>query len=113
MSSRNLTQTLLTSQGEAAGVSLQDVQALEQTLAVTLEGARFLALTVRPRQWQQAKARLLERYPLLQISFDELLLRHLHRLCDGMARVLPGMAEEIRTAGRPVATCGPARITRP
>jgi hypothetical protein len=86
VSSRNLTQTLLTSHGEAAGVSLQDVLALEQTIAVTLESARFLALTVRPRQWQEAKARLLERYPLVSISFDELLLRHLHRLCDGMTR---------------------------
>lgn len=142
VSSRNLTQTLLTNQGEAtAGVSLQDVQALEQTLAVTLEGARFLALTVRPRQWQQAKARLLERYPLLPISFDELLLRHLHRLCDGMARppewsvvlqadaaerssrdwqnlqrlvarVLPGMAEEIRSVGRPVLLSEPGLLAR-
>ena len=75
------------------------------------------------------------------ISFDELLLRHLHRLCEGMerppdwsvvlkadaaertsrgwqnlqrlvARVLPAMAEEIRQAGQPVLLTEPGLMAR-
>lgn len=141
-SSRNLTQTRFSSVGEVSGgVSLQDVQALEQSIVNTIESARFLALTVRPRQLQQAKDKLLHNYPFVQISFDELLLRHLHRLCDSMVRppdwsvvvqadateqgsrnwqnlqrmvtrVLPDMAEEIRSLGRPVLLTEPGLLAR-
>ncbi len=141
-STRTQMQTRFTSQGDAAGaVTVQDVQALEQAIANTIDGARFLALTVRPRQWQQAKHKLLRIYPFAQVSFDELLLRHLHQLCNGMARppewsvvlqadaadqgsrdwqnlqrlvarVLPEMATEIRQLGMPVLLTEPGLLGR-
>ena len=86
---------------------------------------------MRPRLWQRAQQHLAATFALQVVSFDDLLLRHLHRLCDGMAnppnwqvvlkadaadpgsvdwsrlqglvrRVLPAMAEELKAAGRPV-----------
>jgi len=138
---RSLSQSHLSSGDEGPGVTLQDVKALEQSIDNALEGARFLALTVRPRQWEQAKAKLRANYPLTLISFDELLLRHLHQLCQGMtrppdwsvvlkadaaertsrdwqnlqrlvARVLPAMADEIRQAGQPVLLTEPGLLAR-
>lgn len=138
---RNLSQSHLGKSDDGPGVTLQDVKALEQSIDNALEGARFLALTVQPRQWEQAKAKLRASYPLTLISFDELLLRHLHQLCQGMkrppdwsvvlkadaaertsrdwqnlqrlvARVLPAMADEIRQSGQPVLLTEPGLLAR-
>ena len=138
---RSLTQSYSGSGDEGRGITLQDVHSLEQSIRNALDSARFLALTVRPRQWEQAKTKLRAHYPLMLISFDELLLRHLHRLCEGMkrppdwsvvlkadaagrtsrdwqnlqrlvARVLPAMAEEIRQAGQPVLITEPGLMAR-
>ena len=141
LASRSLTQSHFTSVGDVQGVTLQDVQALEQSIRNAIDSARFLALTVRPRQWHQAKDKLRQSYPLTLISFDELLLRHLHQLCESMARppdwsvvlnadasertsrdwqnlqrlvarVLPSIAEEIRSAGQPVLLTEPGLLAR-
>ncbi|MGM8930215.1 BREX system serine/threonine kinase PglW [Salinicola halophyticus] len=138
---RTLTQSYSSNGDEGQGITLQDVQSLEQSIRNALDSARFLALTVRPRQWEQAKAKLRARYPLVIISFDELLIRHLHRLCDSMARppdwlvvlkadaaertsrdwqnlqrlvarVLPAMADEIRQTGQPVLLTEPGLMAR-
>ncbi|MCE7517129.1 BREX system serine/threonine kinase PglW [Halomonas titanicae] len=139
--SRSLTQSHLSNSDEGPGVTQLDIDALEQSIDNALEGARFLALTVRPRQWEQAKAKLCAQYPLINISFDELLLRHLRKLCEGMARppdwsvvlkadaagqtsrdwqnlqrlvarVLPTIADEIRQCGKPVLITDPGLIAR-
>lgn len=138
---RSLTHTHFGAGEDAEVVAEQDVQRLEQTLENTLEGGRFLALSVRPRQWRQAKARLVQRYELTVISFDELLLRHLKQHCAHMsrppdwavvlkadaasptskdwhnlqrlvARVLPAMAEEIHGQERPVLLTDPGLLAR-
>jgi len=64
----------------------REVRQFEQTLHNALDSARFLALSVRPSQWQRAQQQLSQDLGLRILSFDALLLRHLHRLCDGMAR---------------------------
>ncbi|MBL3601173.1 MAG: BREX system serine/threonine kinase PglW [gamma proteobacterium endosymbiont of Lamellibrachia anaximandri] len=107
----------------------------------TIESARFLALSVRPSHWQQAKEKLCKDFSFQCISFDELLLRHLHQLCDAMAnppnwdvvlkadaaesssvdwsrlqglvrKVLPAMADEVKAANRPVLLTEPGLIAR-
>jgi len=104
-----------------------ELKRFEQTVRNALDSARFLALSVRPRLWQFAQRHLVETFGLEIVSFDALLLRHLHALCDGMAnppnwqvvlkadaadlgsvdwsrlqglvrRVLPAMADELKTA---------------
>jgi hypothetical protein len=42
--------------------------------------------SVRPADAQRDAQRLQARFGLVIVSFDALLLRHLRRLCDGMAR---------------------------
>ncbi|MTW22214.1 BREX system serine/threonine kinase PglW [Allochromatium palmeri] len=119
----------------------RELKAFEQRVRNALDAGRFLALSVRPRLWQRAQQHLAETFALQVVSFDALLLRHLHRLCDGMAnppnwqvvlkadaadsgsvdwsrlqglvrRVLPAMAEEIRAADRPVLLTDPGLIGR-
>jgi hypothetical protein len=109
----------------------REIDRFISTVQNSIDSARFLALSVRPRQWQRAKERLRSTFNFQIISFDELLLRHLHQLCDGMnkppkwevvlkadaaeptsvdwsrlqglvKKVLPTMAEEIKQADRPV-----------
>ncbi|RKT46664.1 BREX system serine/threonine kinase PglW [Thiocapsa rosea] len=106
-----------------------------------LDSARFLALSVRPTLWRHAQQRLAEIFALQIVSFDALLLRHLHGLCDGMAnppdwqvvlkadaadprsvdwsrlqglvrRVLPAMADELKAARRPVLLTDPGLMAR-
>jgi serine/threonine protein kinase len=113
-------------------------QQLDDTLRIALEEKRFLALTVRPSKARLAAEQLVARFGLRPISFDALLLRHLHRLCDGMARppdwqivlgadaaepgsvdwsrlqglvrrVLPGLTEDI--LGTDGAAAGPVLLT--
>jgi hypothetical protein len=84
---------------------------------------------------------LAQDYPLANVSFDELLLRHLHNICDTMAKppdwsvvlkadaaertsrdwsnlqrlvakALPAMAEEIRQLQRPVLLTEPGLLAR-
>lgn len=137
----SLSQSHLSHTEEGSSVTLQDVKNLEHSINNALEGSRFLALTVRPRQWEKAKTKLISNYPLAQISFDELLLRHLNQLCQGMqrppdwsvvlkadaaertsrdwqnlqrlvARVLPAMADEIRQVDQPVLLTEPGLLAR-
>jgi hypothetical protein len=61
-------------------------QQFDSTLRTALDEKRFLALTVRPSKARLAAERLVARFELNPVSFDALLLRHLHRLCEGMAR---------------------------
>lgn len=122
--------------GEVGGVA-----EFLKTVRTALDSARFLALTVQPRLYERARARLLADYGLLPVSFDELLLRHLHRHCDSLARpprwdvvlkadaadrrssdwrrlnglvakVLPAMRRELEQAGGPVLLAEPGLIAR-
>lgn len=128
---RTMTQVGHTQLGEAPSVSAQEVAQLSQLIGNTIDSARFLALTARTRDWSAAQQKLCDDFNLKPISFDELLLRHLHTLMDGMRtppkwsvvlkadaaerssqdwrrlqqlvqRVLPAMAEEIKHADQPV-----------
>lgn len=111
------------------------------TVQNSIDTSRFLALSVRPRQWRKAKEKLQNTFNLQVISFDELLLRHLHQLCDGMQnppkwevilkadaadhtsvdwsrlqglvkKVMPNMAEEIKHINQPVLLTEPGLIAR-
>jgi len=119
----------------------RDIAALQQAIRTALDDARFLALGVRLRHWERARQRLLAEYPLQEISFDALLVRHLRRHCETLAnppkwevvlradacdrhsldwrrlqglvaRVLPAMGEEIRAAGCPVLLTDPGLLAR-
>ncbi len=113
----------------------------QYALDSTLSGARFLAVAVRARLYQDAAAELCQRLSLQRVSFDELLLRHLHKLCAGMkkppqwqvvlradaassasqdhsrlqglvVRVLPAMKEEILGIDAPVLVSEPGLLAR-
>jgi hypothetical protein len=75
----------LTQQFDVDTTTLAEVKALDQQLQSVIHSAPYMALTVRPRQWEQAKAKLCQRYPFKVISFDELLLRHVHSVCESLA----------------------------
>jgi hypothetical protein len=119
----------------------REVRVFAQTVQETIASARFLALSVRPSQWQPAIDQLSTRFDFDIISFDELLLRHLHQLCDAMARppnwqvvlradaadrssvdwsrlqglvrkVLPAMRNEVLAAKRPVLLTDTGLIAR-
>ncbi|MCB1616902.1 MAG: BREX system serine/threonine kinase PglW, partial [Pseudomonadales bacterium] len=135
------TQYHLTQQLDVDTTTLAEVKTLDQQLQNVIRSARFMALTVRPRQWEQAIAKLRQRYPFKVISFDELLLRHVHSVCDSMPkppdwmvvlkadasernskdwqnlqrlvqRALPAMTKEILEAGQPVLLTDPGLIAR-
>jgi len=111
------------------------------TLQTSLKSARFLALSVRTSQLQLAKKRLQAAFNLKLVSFDELLLHHLHQLCADMNRppkwetilkadaaeknsvdwsrlqmmvkkAIPLIAEEIKQTGQPVLLTEPGLIAR-
>jgi hypothetical protein len=107
-----------------------------------LEQRRFLALTVPPRYMEQASERLSTAFPRVKrISFDELLLNHMHQVCAAMTkpppwdlvlradaaepgsrdwlnllrliqRALPGMAAELRACAQPVLLSEPGLLAR-
>ena len=135
------TQYHYTQVGEPDFATLQQIKALDQEIQNTIESPRFLALTVRPSQWRQAQEKLSAGYSLRVVSFDEMLLRHLHRLCDSMSkppnwsvvlkadaaaktsrdwqnlqrlvnRVLPEMLDEIRNINQPVLLTEPGLLAR-
>lgn len=135
------TQYHFTQQGEMEIASRHDVKLALQEINNAIDSGRFLALTVRPSQMEKAKRKLCSEFTLKPISFDELLLRHLHQLCDGMAnppnwqvvlkaddsersssdwhnlqrlvqRVLPAMADEIRATGQSVLLTEPGLMAR-
>ena len=128
---RTRTQYHYSQSGELDITSIQDIEQLEQEIQNVLKSARFLALSVRPKQYHNAKQKLLGSYPLTAISFDELLLRQLQKACSAMSkppkwevilkadasetnsrdwqnlmrlvnRVLPAMAEEINKADQAI-----------
>jgi len=138
---RTRTQFNFSQLGDIETVSTQEITALEREIALAIDSSRFLALTVRPRQFLEAQTKLAQSYPLKTISFDELLLRHIRQLCDGMAnppkwdvvlqadacernsrdwqnlmrllhRVLPAMADEIRQYDQAVLLTDPGLIAR-
>ena len=121
--------------------ALREVRAFDQTVQATIASARFLALSVRPSQWQAAIDKLSKTFDFHIISFDELLLRHLHHSCDAMTRppnwqvvlragvadrssvdwsrlqglvrrVLPAMSDEVLATERPVLLTDPGLIAR-
>jgi len=141
LASKTKTQYHYTCQGDLDGSSLQEMRTVNHEIATAVTTARFLALTVNPRQLQGVKDKLCRDYSLKSISFDELLLRHLHKICDDMPRspdwnvvlkadadeqnsknwqnlqrlvqrALPAMAEEIKSAGQPVLLTEPGLIAR-
>jgi hypothetical protein len=108
-----------------------DEQTFRREVTTAVAERRFLALTVKPRQMAAAAERLAADIGLAPISFDALLLRHVHRACDAMAtppqwdlvlradaadpdsrdrqnllrlvgRALPGMADELLASRAPV-----------
>ena len=126
-------------EGDIAGA--REIDQFNMAVQNTIESSRFLALSVRPRHWNRAKARLQSAFDFTLISFDELLLRHLHDLCEGMQKppkwevvlkadaadvssvdwsrlqslvrkVMPAMAEEIIHSDRPVLLTEPGLIAR-
>ena len=129
-------------QHEEGDVSARrEVDEFIKTVRNTVDSARFLALSVRPSYWQRAQAKLCEVFSFQTISFDELLLRHLHRFCDAMVnppnwdvvlkadaadvnsvdwsrlqglvrKVLPAMADEVKSVDRPVLLTEPGLIAR-
>ena len=141
LASKTKTQYHYTRQGDLDGTSLKVIRTVNQEIATTVTSARFLALTVKPRQLEGVREKLCKDYPLKTISFDELLLRHLHQICESMPnspdwsvvlkadaaeqnskswqnlqrlvqRALPAMADEIKSAGQPVLLTEPGLIAR-
>jgi hypothetical protein len=121
--------------------TLQEIKTLQHEIQTAVDSARFLALSVKSSLVEQAKEKLLASQPFKHVSFDELLLRHLHTLCQSMAtppdwqivlnadkaernsrdwqnlqrlvqRVLPDMAAEIKAIKQPVLLTEPGLIAR-
>lgn len=121
--------------------TLQEIKTVQHEIQTAVDSARFLALSVKPSLVEKAKDKLLASQPFKQVSFDELLLRHLHTLCQSMAtppdwqvvlnadkaernsrdwqnlqrlvqRVLPSMADEIKAIKQPVLLTDPGLIAR-
>lgn len=130
-----------TQQGELDMAGSQESKALHQAITNCLRDGRFLALSVSPRYMERAKTKLTGTYGLKSISFDELLLRHLHAHCNTMDKppnwqvvlkadtadktsrdwlnlqrlvqqVLPAMANEIKQTEQPVLLTEPGLIAR-
>lgn len=128
-------------QHDETGVAAQELRQFQASVRASIESARFLALSVRPSRLLHARRQLCAQFDLQPISFDALLLRDLHRLCDGMQKpprwdvvlkadaadensmdwsrlqilvrkVLPAMANEILQTGRPVLLTEPGLIAR-
>lgn len=135
------TQYHVTQQVDTNSTTLAEIKALSLQIQSVVESSRFLALTVRPRQWQDAIDKLCSDYPFKRVSFDELLLRHVHEVCASMPkspdwqvvlkadsaernskdwqnlqrlvqRALPSMANELLVAGQPVLLTEPGLIGR-
>jgi hypothetical protein len=133
--------SVVTQQNDEDPTSLKEANELDKLLQQVATASHFLALTVRPRQWQHARDKLCNDYPFKHISFDELLLRHVQSVCGGMPRspdwqrvlradncdrasrdwqnlqrlvqrALPGMAEEILQAVQPVLLTDPGLLAR-
>lgn len=64
----------------------REIEQFIKVVTNTLESSRFLALSVRPRQYARAKDYLKRAFDLEVIGFDELLLRHLRLLCAAMQK---------------------------
>ncbi|MGI2111255.1 BREX system serine/threonine kinase PglW [Shewanella frigidimarina] len=139
--SRYSSQFHYSGQGELDITALQEVKMLQHEIATAVNSARFLALSVKPSLVEKAKAKLLDNQPFKHVSFDELLLRHLHAFCQSMEtppdwkivlnadkaernsrdwqnlqrlvqRVLPAMADEIKAIKQPVLLTEPGLIAR-
>jgi serine/threonine protein kinase len=141
LGSRFSSQYHYSGQGELDTATLQEIKTLQHEIQTAVDSARFLALSVKPSLVGKAKDKLLASQPFKQVSFDDLLLRHLHTLCHSMAtppdwqivlnadkaernsrdwqnlqrlvqRVLPGMADEIKAIKQPVLLTAPGLIAR-
>jgi hypothetical protein len=140
MASQTKTQYHFTAIGETDTTGIHELELLEKEISAAIGSSRFLALSVRPKQMLQARDKLLNDYDIQLISFDELLLKHLHQLKDSMTkpldwklvlsadkdksskdwqnlqrlvqRVLPKMAEEIKTIGGAILLTEPGLLAR-
>ncbi|NRB41362.1 MAG: BREX system serine/threonine kinase PglW [Pseudomonadales bacterium] len=140
MASQTKTQYHFTCQGDVDTTGMREIELLEKEITAAATSARFLALTVQPKQMQQAKDKLCAQYTLFNISFDELLLRHLQQLRASMSKpldwnkvlnadveknsrewlnlqrlvqkVLPAMAQEIQQCQQSVLLTDPGLIAR-
>ncbi|MBO6511605.1 MAG: hypothetical protein JJ979_24505, partial [Roseibium sp.] len=119
----------------------RQVRELTDAVRIALDSGRFLALSVRPSYYKKAREKLLATFDLRPLSFDELLLRHLHAHCERLPnpprwevvlnaddkatttrdwanlqnlvrRVLPEMAAEIEHAEGPVLLAEAGLIAR-
>tara|TARA_Y100000296_G_scaffold87381_1_gene132852 strand:+ start:419 stop:4585 length:4167 start_codon:yes stop_codon:yes gene_type:complete len=119
----------------------QDLQQLEQQLQQTVSDTHFVAVTVKASLWYAAQEKLRNSYPFVVMSFDELLLRHIRRVCEAMPKApdwnvilradaaehgsrdwqnllrlvhkaLPAISEEILSASAPVLLTDPGLIAR-
>lgn len=119
----------------------QDLQQLEQQLQQTVSDTHFVAVTVKASLWHAAQEKLRNSYPFVVMSFDELLLRRIRRVCEAMPKApdwnvilradaaqhgsrdwqnllrlvhkaLPAISEEILSATAPVLLTDPGLIAR-
>lgn len=63
-----------------------DERGFRRQVEAAIGERRFLALAVKPRYMVPVAGRLVAEYGFQAISFDELLLRHVRRVCEAMAR---------------------------
>lgn len=141
LASMTKTYTHYTQLGEGEASAQDDIKYLTHEIEAAIKTARFLALTVKPKQMQQATEKLCGDYSLTRISFDEILLRHMHNYCDSLKsppdwsvvlradaadrnsidwqrlqyivqQVLPAITEEIKAVGKPVLITEPGLIAR-
>lgn len=129
------------STGETAEIDAETVPARLRAELDRVRQGGFLALSVAPRWMEAAAERLCREHALQRVSFDELLLRQLHRVCETMkrpprwevvlaadaaepgsrdwinlqkliARALPAMREELLRAERTVLLTEPGLLAR-
>jgi serine/threonine protein kinase len=67
-------------------VVAEEVTRFDQLLQASFKSAGFLALSIRPRLRLRAAEQIQNKFGLEVISFDQLLVDHLHALCASMAK---------------------------
>ncbi|MCP5414109.1 MAG: BREX system serine/threonine kinase PglW [Chromatiaceae bacterium] len=133
--------TYYTQHGADDTVVAEEVGAFDRLLRTSMDSARFLALSIRPRLRPRAAEQLQGKFGLEVVSFDQLLIEHLHELCKSMAKppkwevvlkadatdassmhwsrlqmlvkkALPGIAQTILELKKPVLLVDPGLIAR-
>ena len=67
-------------------MAAREVEQFVKIVTNAIDSSRFLALSVRPRQYLKAKVHIEKEFGLVVIGFDELLLRHLRQACASMQK---------------------------